>query len=186
MMEKVCEAQLIMPTSASHLGRARRSTIFFVVSFLLLISVAVIIRLSIQCRISIYLLDNHFNCHGQKRHKTEIKPIWWYDEQITPKRLSEIFFLSRCMSSNNWEKLGVTPVTRGRTDGKWKVVQYSLRIRNIAQMINASVDWVWQENSWASAEMPPHNLTMVWRADVQLSFLQETFPLGNLVDKSGG
>ena len=165
MMEKVCEAQLIMPTSASYLGRASRSTFRCCVSFLLFTLVAVITRPSIQCRFSIYLLDNHFNCHDQKRHKTEIKPIC---HQITEK---------------SW---GVTPVTRGRTDGKWKVVQYSLRIRNIAQMINASVDWVWQEISWASTEMPPHNLTMVWRAGVQLSFLQETFPLGNLEDKSGG
>ena len=166
MMKKVCEARLIMPTPASYLGRASRST--FVAAFLscfLLALIAVITRPSIQCRFPINLLDNHFNCHDQKRHKTEIKPIC---HQITEK---------------SW---GVTPVTRGRTDGEWKVVQYSLRIRNIAQMMNASVDWVWQEISWASTEMPPHNLTMVWRAGVQLSFLQETFPLGNLVDKSGG
>ena len=102
------------------------------------------------------------------------------------KTFGKIWFShGRChqITEKSW---GVTPVTRGRTDGKWKVVQYSLWIRIIAQMINASVNWVWQEISWASAEMPPHNLTMVWHAGVQLSFLQETFPLGNLADKSGG
>ena len=96
MMEKVCEAQVIMPTSASYLGRASRSTFRCCVSFILFTLVAVITRPSIQCRFSIYLLDNHFICHGQKRHKTETKPMWWYDEhqsdeQRTPKRLSEIY-----------------------------------------------------------------------------------------------
>ena len=92
------------------------------------------------------------------------------------------------MSSNNWEKLRCHTCDP-RTDG-WKVKSRSVFFenpqRNIAKMMNASFDWVWQEISWASTEMPPHNLTMVWRAGVQLSFLQETFPLGNLEDKSGG
>ena len=114
--------------------------------------------------------------------------IWWASEwwaKNAQKTFRNIWFshgLCHQITEKSW---GVASVTRGRTDGKWKEVQSSFENPQYSTN-DKCISWVWQEISWTSTEMPPHNLTMVWRAGVQLSFLQETFPLGNLEDKSGG